>query len=92
MRRRSNVDIRSSRCTASNKGRGGLNPHKPGRRSHACHSYQISGLEIDARSRCVAGNQSHVNHTLPGLVEGCESLPLEKRPKLVRGDAGLASE
>jgi hypothetical protein len=40
----------------------------------------------------LAGNESHVNHTLPGLLRILEGLPREKRPQLVRGDAGLASE
>jgi hypothetical protein len=40
----------------------------------------------------LAGKESHVNHTLPGLLRILEGLPREKRPQLVRGDAGLASE
>ena len=34
------------------------------------------------------GNKSHANTTLPGLIELIERLPVEKRPHLVRGDAG----
>ena len=70
----------------------GYNPHKPGRPSHAYHSYQVSGLRLMLGVDVVAGNESHVNHTLPGLLRVLESLAVEKRPKLVRGDAGLSSE
>jgi hypothetical protein len=70
----------------------GYNPHKPGRPSHAYHSYQVSGLRLMLGVDVLAGNESHVNHTLPGLLRILEGLPSEKRPKLVRGDAGLASE
>ena len=70
----------------------GYNPRKPGRPSHAYHSYQVSGLRLMLGVDVLAGNESHVNHTLPGLLRILEGLPREKRPKLVRGDAGLASE
>jgi hypothetical protein len=70
----------------------GYNPHKPGRPSHAYHSYQVSGLRLMLGVDVLAGNQSHANHTLPGLVSILDGLPTHKRPKLVRGDAGLAGE
>jgi len=70
----------------------GYNPHKPGRPSHAYHSYQVSGARLMLGVDVLAGNQSHANHTLPGLVRILDGLPAHKRPKLVRGDAGLAGE
>jgi len=70
----------------------GYNPHKPGRPSHAYHSYQVSGLRLMLGVDVLAGNESHANHTLPGLVKLLDSLPENKRPMLVRGDAGLAGE
>lgn len=70
----------------------GYNPHKPGRPSHAYHSYQVSGLRLMLGVDVVAGNQSHVNQTLPGLLRLLDALPQSKRPKLVRGDAGLGVE
>ena len=70
----------------------GYNPHKPGRPSHAYHSYQVSGLRLMLGVDVVAGNESHVNHTLPGLLNLLDGLPVNRRPKLVRGDAGLSSE
>ena len=70
----------------------GYNPHKPGRPSHAYHSYQVSGLRLMLGVEVLAGNQSHANHTLPGLIRILDGLVPSKRPKLVRGDAGLAGE
>lgn|SRR5574342_86619 len=70
----------------------GYNPHKPGRPSHAYHSYQVSGLRLMLGVDVLAGNESHANHTLPGLIRLLDSLPENKRPQLVRGDAGLAGE
>jgi hypothetical protein len=70
----------------------GYNPHKPGRPSHAYHSYQVSGLRLMLGVDVLAGNQSHAHYTLPGLIELLDSLPPHKRPKLVRGDAGLGVE
>jgi hypothetical protein len=70
----------------------GYNPHKPGRPSHAYHSYQVSGLRLMLGVDVLAGNQSHAHYTLPGLIELLDSLPSDKRPQLVRGDAGLGVE
>ncbi len=70
----------------------GYNPHKPGRPSHAYHSYQVSGLRLMLGVDVVAGNQSHANHTLPGLENLLDGLESAKRPKLVRGDAGMGGE
>lgn len=67
----------------------GYNPHKPGRPSHAYHSYQVSGVRLMLGVDVLAGNESHAHYTLPGLIELLDSLPSNKRPKLVRGDAGL---
>jgi hypothetical protein len=70
----------------------GYNPKKPGRPSHAYHTYQMSGLRLMLGVEVAAGNESHANTTLPGLMELIERLPLQKRPKLVRGDAGTGGE
>src|SRR5215510_2013667 len=70
----------------------GYNPHKPGRPSHAYHSYQVCGLRLMLGVDVLAGNESHARDTLPGLIKLLDSLPAQKRPKLVRGDAGLGVE
>ena len=63
----------------------GYNPHKPGRPSHAYHSYQVSGLRLMLGVDVVAGNQSHANHTLPGLVSILDGLAAHKRPSWCAG-------
>lgn len=70
----------------------GYNPYKPGRPSHAYHSCQVSGLRLMLGVDVLAGNQSHANHTLPGLLRIFDGLVWSRRPQLVRGDAGLAGE
>src|SRR6266508_1991998 len=58
----------------------GYNPHKPGRPSHAYHSYQVSGLRLMLGVDVLAGNHSHANHTLPGLLQILDGLASHKRP------------
>ena len=70
----------------------GYNPHKPGRPSHAYHTYQMAGLRLMLGVTVTPGNKSHANTTLPGLIELIEGLPGEKRPALVRGDCGQGGE
>lgn len=70
----------------------GYNPHKPGRPAHAYHSYQVCGLRLMLGVDVLAGNRSHAQDTLPGLIKLLDSLPVTKRPQLVRGDAGLGVE
>ena len=70
----------------------GYNPHKPGRPSHAYHTYQMAGLRLMLGVTVAPGNHSHANTTLPGLLELIEGLPQDKRPALVRGDCGQGGE
>ena len=56
------------------------------------HTYQVAGLRLMLGVEVAAGNRSHANTTLPGLIELMERLPAEKRPHLVRGDAGAGGE
>jgi hypothetical protein len=70
----------------------GYNPHKPGRPSHAYHTYQMAGLRLMLGVSVAPGNKSHANTTLPGLIELIEGLPQDKRPTLVRGDCGQGGE
>ena len=70
----------------------GYNPHKPGRPSHAYHTYQMAGLRLMLGVTVAPGNHSHANTTLPKLFELIEGLPQDKRPALVRGDCGQGGE
>ena len=52
----------------------------------------MAGLRLMLGVEVAPGNKSHANTTLPGLIELIERLPVEKRPHLVRGDAGAGGE
>lgn len=69
----------------------GYNPKKPGRPSHTYHTYQMAGLRLVLGVDVEAGNQSHSNTTLPGLLTLIDRLPSHQRPYCVRGDAGFGN-
>jgi hypothetical protein len=68
------------------------NPHKPGRPSHALHTYWVSNLRLVLDVRLSAGNEHAAKHALPGLIELLDGLGVEERPELVRGDCGFGNE
>ena len=70
----------------------GYNPHKPGRPSHALHTYWVSGLRLVLDVVVSAGNQHNWRHAQPGLTAVLDSLSRERQPSLVRGDCGLGNE
>jgi hypothetical protein len=67
----------------------GFNPKKPGRASHTLHTYLVSALRLVLDVEVKAGNESHANYSLPGLVKIIDGLAAQERPTLVRGDAGF---
>jgi hypothetical protein len=68
------------------------NPRKPGRPSHAIHTYWVANLRLVLHAHVQAGTAQSSAETLPGLLEALSSLPKEKWPKLVRGDCGFGNE
>ncbi len=70
----------------------GYNPKKPGRPSHTYHTYQMAGLRLVLGVDVEAGDQSHSNTTLPGLLKLIDRLPAPGRPYCVRGDAGFGND
>src|SRR5207249_1105660 len=70
----------------------GFNPKKPGRPSHAYHSYVMSGLRLVLDVEVSPGNEMSSHHALPGLTELLERLPAEQQPWLVRGDCAFGNE
>lgn len=70
----------------------GYNPHKPGRPSHTFHTYMIANLRLVLEVEVQAGNQSHSNDSLPGLVALLNRLPANGKPQFVRGDIGWGTD
>ena len=72
----------------------GYNPHKPGRPSHAYHSYLMSEQRLVLDVAVSPGHQMSSRHALPGLalvLERCALSP-EHKPRMVRGDCGFGNE
>ncbi len=70
----------------------GYNPQKPGRPSHTLHTYMIGNLRLVLKVEVQAGNQSHSNDSLPGLISLLNRIPAESKPEFVRGDIGWGTD
>jgi hypothetical protein len=70
----------------------GYNPHKPGRPSHTVHTYWVANLRLVLMVQVQSGKSGSAAHSLPGLKKLLLGLPLDKRPRLVRGDCAFGTE
>ena len=70
----------------------GYNPKKPGRPSHAYHTYLMAGLRQVLGVEVCAGNEHTAKHAQPGLLKMLDALPPERKPKLVRGDNAFGND
>ncbi len=70
----------------------GYNPHKPGRPSHAYHSYFVANLRISLGVEVRPGNEHAGARGLPGLWKTLEKLPRHQWPTFIRGDCGYGNE
>ena len=70
----------------------GYNPHKPGRPSHAYHTYWMSNLRLVLDVVVSAGKAHSAAHARPGLLRLLDQFTPEQRPALVRGDCGFGNE
>ena len=68
------------------------NPHKPGRPSHALHTYFVSNLRMVLDVVVCSGKQHSAAHARPGLGDVLDSLNKNQLPALVRGDCGFGNE
>ena len=68
------------------------NPHKPGRPSHAIHTYWIGNLRLVLDAQLEAGNRHSPVHARPGLLALLQGMPQASRPRLVRGDCAFGNE
>ena len=70
----------------------GYNPRKPGRPSHAYHTYLMAGLRQVLGVEVCAGNEHSAKHAQPGLLKVLDALPAERKPRLVRGDNAFGND
>jgi len=70
----------------------GYNPHKPGRPSHALHTYWVGNLRLVLDVVVSPGKQTSASHAQPGLNALLDGLTPNQRPAMVRGDCGFGNE
>ena len=70
----------------------GYNPQKPGRPSHAFHTYFIANLRLILDVEVQPGNKTASSYSRPGLYEFIDSLAPALRPAFIRGDVGFGNE
>ena len=70
----------------------GYNPKKPGRPSHAYHSYILANLRLVLDVDVMPGNQHTASHAAPGLWALLDRIGRDRWPKLLRADKGFSSD
>jgi hypothetical protein len=70
----------------------GYNPQKPGRPSHAYHSYLIGNLRMVMEVEVQAGNQTAASFAQPELWSLLDGLPKSSHPRFLRGDCNWGTE
>jgi hypothetical protein len=70
----------------------GYNPTKPGRTSHAYHSYFAAGIRMVLDMEVQAGNQTAPSFAQPGLWAFLDELSEKNRPIFLRGDCYWGAE
>jgi hypothetical protein len=70
----------------------GYNPQKPGRPSHAYHSYFIANLRLVMDVEVQAGNQTAASFAQPGLWELLDRRPKLSQPRFLRGDCNWGTD
>src|SRR5260370_37757711 len=70
----------------------GYNPNKPGRPSHAYHSYFVANIRMVLDMEVQAGNQTAALFAQPGLWAFVDGLEARSRPVFIRGDCHWGAE
>lgn len=70
----------------------GYNPQKPGRPSHAYHSYLLANLRMVLEVEVQAGNQTASSFAQPELWALLDGLEEGSRPAFLRGDCNWGTE
>jgi hypothetical protein len=69
----------------------GYNPHKPGRPSHALHTYWVGNLRLVLDMQLRSSKEHSSSHGKAGLDKLLDELG-ERGPAMVRGDSGYGHE
>lgn len=69
----------------------GYNPIKKGRPSHIYHTYMIANIRMILDVEVMPGNENSASYTLPHLLEWIDALPVDQRPKFIRGDCAFGT-
>jgi hypothetical protein len=70
----------------------GYNPRKPGRPSHAYHTYWVATAKLCLDVEVESGDRHAAKHGMPRLWALLDGLPPEARPGLIRGDSAYGQE
>jgi Transposase DDE domain group 1 len=70
----------------------GYNPGKPGRPSHAYHTYFAANIRLVLDVEVQAGNQTASSFAQPELWKFRDRLATEEQPSFIRGDCGWGTE
>jgi len=70
----------------------GYNPQKPGRPSHALHSFIVAQTRLILDVAVHPGNEHSSSHMLPELQRVLGELARSQWPSLLRGDCGFGTE
>ncbi len=70
----------------------GYNPQKPGRPSHAYHTYIIANVRLVVDVAVQAGNQTAASFAQPELWALLDGLPKSSQPQFVRGDCNWGTD
>lgn len=70
----------------------GYNPHKPGRPSHAYHTFLVAKARLVLDVEVHPGDEHSSATTKIGLFNWLEKIPRSLWPKLLRGDSGFGTE
>jgi Transposase DDE domain group 1 len=70
----------------------GYNPGKPGRPSHAYHTYFAANIRLVLDVEVQAGNQTASSFAQPELWKFLDRLPSDEWPDFIRGDCGWGTD
>lgn len=70
----------------------GYNPKKPGRPSHAYHTYWLARVRLCLDVEVRPGNEHGVNYGLDGLFAWLDARPRAQWPQFMRGDCGYGQQ